>query len=173
MNSWRALREQLGRPEYVHVLINPLPVYGLALAIVGLVIALIARNRVALVIALILVLLSSLSALPTYLYGEAAYDRVIAMSDDEGGQWLDEHMARGEKFIVLFYALAGLALIAIVLPAKWPRTSMPLALVTLAVALFTFALGVWIAYAGGRVRHKEFRSGPPPPPRVQERAEAH
>jgi hypothetical protein len=168
---WRLLREQLGRPEYVHVLINPLPIYGLALAIVGLAIALIVRNRVALVITLVLVLLSSLSALPTYLYGEAAYDRVTAMSDGEGDQWLDEHMARGEKFIAVFYALAGLALVAIVMPAKWPRTSIPLALATLAVAISTFVIGLWIAYAGGRVRHKEFRSGPPLP--AQEQAHEH
>jgi hypothetical protein len=30
----------LSKPEYVHVLLNPLPVYGLAVGVLGLVIAL-------------------------------------------------------------------------------------------------------------------------------------
>ena len=58
MNSWSTLKEHLSRPEYMHVLINPLPVYGLAVAIVAVIMALAARNRVALVTALVLVLLT-------------------------------------------------------------------------------------------------------------------
>jgi hypothetical protein len=85
MRLWNTLSEHFSRPEYLHVLINPLPVYGLGLAIVAMTIALVARNRVALVTALILVLLTSLSAWPTYLYGEAAYDRIRAVSDTAGG----------------------------------------------------------------------------------------
>lgn len=36
-----SLTEDLSQPEYVHVLLNPLPVYGLAVGIIGLVVALI------------------------------------------------------------------------------------------------------------------------------------
>jgi len=147
----------------MHVLINPLPVYGLAVAIVVLIIALVARNRVALITALVLVLLTSLSAWPTYLYGEAAYDRIKAVSDTAGERWLDEHVARGEKFIAVFYVLAGLALAAIIVPAKWPRSAVPLAVATLFIAVATLGIGSWIAYPGGHVRHKEFRFESPPP----------
>ncbi len=163
MKFWNTLSEHLSRPEYVHVLINPLPVYGLAVAIVALIMALAAHNRVALVTALVLVLLTSLSAWPTYLYGEAAYDRIKAVSDSVGEQWLDEHVARGERFIVIFYVLAGLALSAIIAAAKWPRGSGPLGVATLIIAITTLAIGSWIAYPGGHVRHKEFRFESPPP----------
>ena len=33
--------EHLSNPEYLHVLLNPLPVYGLAVGVLGLVIALV------------------------------------------------------------------------------------------------------------------------------------
>jgi hypothetical protein len=49
----------LNKPEYVHVLLNPLPVYGLAVAIFGLIIALLLRTRAARVTALALVMLST------------------------------------------------------------------------------------------------------------------
>lgn len=171
MKLWNILREHLGRPEYVHVLINPLPVYGLAVALVALIIALVLRNRVAIIMALALVLMTSLSAWPTYVYGEAGYDRVTATSDKVGEQWLDEHMARGEKFIAAYYVLAGLALLSIVAPVKWPRSSVPLAIVTFVVGIAAFSIGSWIAYAGGRVRHKEFRFEPPPYQRKQQKGE--
>jgi len=67
MTFWETVGLNLSRPEYVHVLINPMPVYGLTAAIVALTIALVLRKRVALVIALCLVLLASLSAWPNLL----------------------------------------------------------------------------------------------------------
>src|SRR6266536_3137082 len=142
--------QHLNSPEYMHVLLNPVPVYGLALGVVGLLLAVIARNRTGIVIALVLVFLSGLSAWPTYHYGEAAYDRVKAMADTAGDQWLDEHMARGEKLIYAFYILAGLAI------------------ATLVIGCATLGIGGYIAYAGGHVRHKEFRFEPPPPTRIAE-----
>ncbi len=160
--------QHLNSPEYMHVLLNPVPVYGLAIGVVGLLLAVIARNRTGIVIALVLVFLSGLSAWPTYHYGEAAYDRVKAMADAAGDQWLDEHMARGEKLIYAFYILAGLALVGMFAPIKWPHSSLPLAIATLVIACTTLGIGVYIAYAGGHVRHKEFRFEPPPPARIAE-----
>lgn len=37
--------QQLRQPEYVHVLLNPIPVYGMASGILALVVALILRSR--------------------------------------------------------------------------------------------------------------------------------
>ena len=42
------------------------------------------------------------SAWPVYQYGEAGYDRVKAMVDEDGDKWLEEHMRRGEHLINVF-----------------------------------------------------------------------
>ena len=160
--------QHLYSPEYMHVLLNPVPVYGLALGVVALLLAVLARNRTGIVIALVLVFLSGLSAWPTYHYGEAAYDRVKAMADTAGDQWLDEHMARGEKLIYAFYILAGLAVVGMFAPMKWPRSSFPLAITTLVIGCATLGIGGYIAYAGGHVRHREFRFEPAPQARADE-----
>src|SRR5205823_1414875 len=149
-------------PEYLHVLINPLPVYGLAIATLALVLALVLRNQRVTIAALVLVFISALSAWPTYHYGEAGYDRVKAMSDPAGEQWLDEHMARGEKLIWAFYVLAGVAAVGVVAVAKWPQTSFRLSVLTLVLGSATLGIGGYIAYAGGHVRHREFRFEPAP-----------
>ncbi|MEY2491622.1 MAG: hypothetical protein QOH24_573, partial [Verrucomicrobiota bacterium] len=49
MNAFLRLLEQ---PEYVHTLINPLPVYGVGVGVIALILALFLRNRAAHITAL-------------------------------------------------------------------------------------------------------------------------
>ncbi len=166
--NFNTLWQHLSDPEYVHVLINPLPVYGLSIAVLALALALFLRTRRLTIAALVLVFVCSISAWPTYYYGEAGYDRIKAMSDPAGEQWLDEHMARGMKMIWMFYVLAGGAAIGVVGIVKWPRISFAVTVGTLAWGAATLGAGGYIAYAGGHVRHKEFRFESPPPARMSE-----
>ena len=158
----------LRQPEYVHVLLNPLPVYGLLISWIALVAALISKSRRALVLTLILVFITSISAWPVYEFGEEGYDRVLAMTDDDGHAWLDEHQARAEKLIYLFYEVAALSAAAIVVPLRWPKSSVPLAVAVALLGAAALASGCYIAYAGGKVRHREFRNQPAPPIKSQE-----
>jgi len=162
-----ALLRDLRQPEYIHVLLNPLPVYGLLVGWVGLVIGLALRSRRAQIATLTLVLLSSISAWPVYEFGEQGYDRVLSMTDEDGEAWLDEHMHRAEALIWVFYVLAALSAFAIAAPIKWPKSSMPLAVAVILLGAVTLGSGAYIAYAGGRVRHREFRNEPPPPKRSE------
>jgi hypothetical protein len=158
----------LRQPEYIHVLINPLPVYGLGLGLVGLLIALILRSRPAKIATLTIVLISAASAWPVYEYGERAYDRVLTMTDDAGHAWLDEHQDRAEDLIYFFYGLAVLTAVAIAVPIKWPKSSVALAIAVLVFGTAVLGMAGYIAYAGGKIRHREFRNASPPPVKSQE-----
>jgi hypothetical protein len=162
------LLRSLRQPEYVHVLLNPLPVYGLLLSLIGLIIAFVLKSRRAQIATLALVFISSVCAWPVYEYGEDGYDRVLAMTDDDGHAWLDEHMHRADKLIYVFYALALLSAIAIAAPLKWPTSAAPLLLAVILLGALTLGSGGYIAYAGGRIRHREFRNEPAPPIRAEQ-----
>ena len=162
------LLRSLRQPEYVHVLLNPLPVYGLLLSWIGVIIAFVLKSRRAQIATLALVLISSVSAWPVYEYGEDGYDRVLAMTDDDGHAWLDEHMHRADKLIYIFYALALLSAIAIAAPLKWPTTAAPLVIAVILLGALTLGSGGYIAYAGGRIRHREFRNEPAPPIKTEQ-----
>ena len=157
-----SLSQDLSQPEYIHVLINPLPVYGLAMGILGLIIALVQRSRSAQVVTLALILLSGAIAWPVVHYGEEGYDRVLSMSDDQGQAWLKVHEHRADELAWSFYVLAGVAAAAIFAPMKWPKAANPLVLVTLVLSFVVLSLGGYIAHAGGKIRHREFRNGPAP-----------
>ena len=161
------LLRDLRQPEYIHVLINPLPIYGLLMGWIGLVIAVSVKSRRAQVATLALVLVTSASAWPAYEFGEQAYDRVLSMADEDGKAWLDEHKDRGEDLIWIFYALAVLSAIAITAPIKWPKSSTPLVIAVIFFGAVTLGIGGYIAYAGGKIRHREFRNVPPPPKRAE------
>jgi len=158
----------LRQPEYVHVLLNPLPVYGLLISWIALIIALISKSRRAHIVTLILVFITSISAWPVYEFGEQGYDRVLAMTDDDGHAWLDEHQDRGQKLIYLFYLVAALSAVAIIVPLRWPKSSVPLAIAVVLLGAVALGSGCYIAYAGGKIRHREFRNEPAPPIKSQE-----
>jgi hypothetical protein len=157
----------LRQPEYVHVLLNPLPVYGLLISWIALIAALISKSRRAHIVTLILVFVASISAWPVYEFGEQGYDRVLTMTDDDGHAWLDEHQERAQKLIYLFYLVAALSAAAIVVPVRWPRSSVPLAIAVVFLGGITLGAGCYIAYAGGKIRHREFRNEPAPPIKSQ------
>src|SRR2546425_12100972 len=107
------LWKHLHQSEYLHVLLNPLPVYGLALSVVALAIAAALRSRAAQVTALALVVLSAGSAWPAVEFGEKGFDRVQSMSDEAGYRWLDAHAQRATRFKWVFYATAAVAAAAL------------------------------------------------------------
>ena len=158
-----AILRDLRQPEYIHVLINPLPVYGLAMGLLGLIIAFFLRSRSAQIATLIIVLICSASAWPVYEFGEQAKDRVLSMENEAGDAWLEEHQDRAEDLIWLFYALAVMGAAALIVPRKWPRSGGPLVIAVILLGLATLGAGGYIAYAGGKIRHREFRNVPPPP----------
>ena len=157
----------LRQPEYVHVLLNPLPVYGLLISWIALIAALISKGRRALTVTLLLVFITSISAWPVFEFGQQGYDRVLAMTDDDGHAWLDEHQDRAQKLIYLFYLVAALSIAAIIVPLRWSKSSVPLAVAVALLAAVLLGSGSYIAYAGGKIRHREFRNEPAPPIKSQ------
>jgi hypothetical protein len=147
----------LKRPEYIHVTLNYLPIYGTILGALALAISLVLRSRAAQISALILTLIAGVSAYPVLVSGQRAYKTARGMSDDAGAEALDEHMGRAEKAIVAFYLMAVLALAGLLVPIKWPKAGLPLSAVTLAVTVICAGIAIYIAQPGYRIRHPEFR----------------
>lgn len=147
----------LKRPEYIHVVLNHLVIYGTILGALALAVSLVLRSRAAQITALVITLIAAAAAYPVLISGQRAYKVIRNSSDDAGQEALDEHMDRAEKTIALFYLLALVSLSGLLVPIKWPRTGAPLAVATLLLALVCFGLSLYIAQEGGRVKHPEFR----------------
>lgn len=145
-------------PEYIHVLLNPIPGYGMVMGIFALGTALVVRNRTAQTIGLCIVIVSSAAVWPTMHFGTNAYKNIRGAADDAGQDALDEHMDRAQKAAVIFYATALLGIGALTTRRKFPKAATPLASVTLVFGLACLGAAGWIAKAGGQIRHPEFRA---------------
>ncbi|MBI2502412.1 MAG: hypothetical protein HYW07_04160 [Candidatus Latescibacteria bacterium] len=157
-----AFFQHLKQPEYLHVLLNPWPVYGMAAGAFMLLAAILAHGLKEQEVALIWLALMGGATWLAVAYGQQGYDRVLAMSNQEAQQWLKVHMDRAETFAWVFYATGLAALIALLARRRWPVISRYLVGLTWVLALCSTAVGGWISQAGGQVRHSEFREGPPP-----------
>ena len=156
------MSELLGRPEYLHVLVNPVLTHALPVAVLGLLVALLARSAGGTRLALVLVLLSAAAVWPAVHYGRQGYDRVKSMADETGGDWLAVHRYRAGNWEWIFYAAAAAAGVALVAPLRWAKGAWPLAWLALALAFAACTAAAYIAYPAGKVRHREFRQGAPP-----------
>jgi hypothetical protein len=155
------LLRDLQRLECIHVLVNHLPLTGLFAALLGLTGCLAVRNRAAVSLGMGLVSLFSLSAWPVYVYGEQGYDRVYSMADQDGDLYLDRHKELAERWIWLFYLTAGVGAVGMAADWRRPKWQRALALGAAVLAAISLIAGAVIAGAGGKVRHPEFRNGPP------------
>ena len=150
------------QPEYVHVLLNHFPITGLFVALVFLVVAIVINQRSLQLTSLVAVAVLSLSAWPVAHYGEEAYDRVLSMTDDEGGQYLKRHEELADHWIFLFYVTAGTAVVTLIAGAKKQKILRWGSCGVAAFAIASLIAGAVIADCGGKIRHREFRYGPPP-----------
>lgn len=156
--------QELQEPGYLHVLLNHLPIVGTMMGLIGLLVGLVLRHRAALIPPLVILLLAGGSAWPVYETGSAAYKPIRKITDEAGSDWLDEHMDRVDRTVWAFYVMAGVAAIALIAPRRWPKTSLPLAVITMLAAAACVGVGGYIARPGGLVRHTEFRAPGTPPP---------
>jgi hypothetical protein len=152
----------LRQPEYIHAAINHFPLIGLLVAMLALGVGLVSRNRGGIRLGLALVSVLSLSVWPVFEYGQAGYDRVLSMADENGQAFLRYHAHLAERWVFLYYVSAGAAALGFGLSWKWPHLLLPFSLASLLLALASLAAGILIAHAGGQIRHREFRYGPPP-----------
>jgi hypothetical protein len=163
------LSRLLDRPEYVHAAINHFPLIGLLVAMLALAIGLVTKSRPVIFTGLGLVAVLSLSIWPVFSFGEAGYDRVLSMADETGDAFLKYHAELAHRWAFLYYVTAGVAAVGFGLSWKWPRALMPASIAALVLGIAGLSAGIVIAHAGGEIRHREFRSGPPPAVRNESR----
>lgn len=166
-SEWQVFRSHVTRPDYLHVLINPIPALGMVLGVL-LVLAHKFRREPALMEAGLVVIAATAGITGAAVWlGQRAYDRLFETLSLESQMWLDVHMERAETFQYVFYAAGALALATLWSKRRKPAAVHPLLLATILSASLSAALAGVIAHAGGQVQHGEFREGQPPASSLQ------
>lgn len=160
---FQQMLNDLSHPEYVHLILNPIPIYGSILGAFALSIALFFKSPSSKIAPLALLAIAGIAAWPVGEYGHKAESRVENLLDENGHEWFETHEHRAEKVMPIFYVMAFAALAAIAVCVTLPKKARPVSAIVLVLALASIWAGAWIGQAGGKVMHKELRTGPPPP----------
>ncbi|MDX1732891.1 MAG: hypothetical protein R3228_00940 [Halioglobus sp.] len=147
----------LGDPAYRHVLLNHLPIAGLAVAWLALACGLALRQRAITLLGLALVALTAGAALPVAQFGDAAYPAIYDALDGHGRAWLDHHAEVAETWLPLLLAAAAAAVLAAVIGAARPRLLGAASVLVLLLSAAALVGVATIARTGGQVQHPEFR----------------
>lgn len=147
----------LGDPAYRHILLNHLPIVGLAVSLLALLAGVVLRQHAITLLGLVLVALTAGSSLPVARFGDAAYPDIYDILDGHGRAWLDHHVDVAETWLPLLYANAVLAIVALVLGAVKRDLLLPSALLVVLVGAGALVSAGAIGSSGGRVQHPEFR----------------
>ncbi len=111
---------------------------------------------------LVLIALFAASTYPVIYFGHHAADRVESMVYSEGHAWLEHHEHLAETWQWLYYATAIIAFAGFWI-GLWKKKTLWITVPLVALlTLGSLTAGAVISEAGGRIRHDEFRVGPPP-----------
>jgi len=149
-------------PEHLHVVLNHLPLVGLGASLIPLVVAVVMRQRAMLVVGLGMCLLFA-GSMPLVMWtGEGAMERlgndeVAGPLDSDGFDWMLIHEERAHKVAWLVYVAAALAAAGLICAWKRPTWMYRVGIAVALVGLLSLPAVMWVAEAGGKIRHPEFR----------------
>ena len=149
-------------PEHLHVALNHVALIGLPVAIIPLTIALLRKDRGALLSGLLIVLLCGLSIPVVMETGDGTAERLVTgeagvQLDSAAGIFLHEHEERADVASVFVYITMGIAAAGLLVMRIRPKHQYKFAALVLIGCVVCTALLVWTAEAGGQIRHPEFR----------------
>ena len=155
-------------PAHVHLIINHVPVVGLAFALALLAWGAVRSNQALIKAALVSLVALALVAIPVYLTGEPA-EKAVKGLPGVGYGFIEQHDDAATAALVGVLVAGGAGLIGL-----WAYRARPVAAwfssSMLLLCLIAAGLMAWTANLGGQIRHTEIR-GPSqvPPSEVQEK----
>lgn len=141
----------------LHLVLNHLPVVGLALGGLALLGSFLLRRPEAIRLSLVILVVTGVATVPAFLTGEPAEDGVERFAGVSKGS-IEAHEEAAEIGLVAGIVAAVLSLAALVGGARKPALATPLAALALVASLGAAGVMGWVAHLGGLIRHPEISS---------------
>ena len=146
---------------HLHLILNHVPVLGTAFGLAVLVWGLWQRSDDIKRLALTLLTVTALSAIPAYLTGEPAEGAVKGMAD-VAGNLIERHEEAAGVALAGALVMGAFAVVGLVAFRRQRTVPSWFGVTTLLGAVAVSGLMAWAANLGGQVHHPEIRSGMAP-----------
>ena len=145
---WQSLRD----PEYAHLLLESLPLFGIGAGLIFLCASLAFRESKSRLLALLLICVSSGSVWPYVSLREKAQARIIAMHDPSYAPLIRDQTARRKSAAWAFYAMSLISGLAFVFGMAGKGRG--LLFLTIVAATATFWLSLWLHKKEAEIYHR-------------------
>ena len=139
-----------------HLILNHIPVIGIYFGLFILIVGLLKKSDFIKKLALWLLLILALIALPAYFTGEAA-EEVAEKMPFTSEEVLESHEWAGQLSLMACVVIGLLVLLAFLMLIFGGKLSGPLLIIILILAIITAGLTAWTANLGGKIRRPELR----------------
>jgi hypothetical protein len=153
---WTSVRD----PEYLHLLLESLPLYGLGIGLLFLIVAQLTGEGKSRMFALLVITLSCASVWPYQALREEATPRILATRDPSLGPLIREQTERRNRYNWAYYTLAAAGAVTLVAQAAGKGKPFLLVLVVATVGLFWFS--IWLHKKECEVYHRNIIKYRPP-----------
>ena len=148
INLWQSVRD----PEYAHLLLESLPLFGIGTGLIFLCGSLVFREGKSRLLALLLICVSSGSVWPYVELREKAQARIIAMHDPSYAPLIREQTTRRKSTAWAFYAMCLISGLAAILGMAGKGRA--LLILTIVAATATFWLSLWLHKKEAEIYHR-------------------
>ncbi len=142
---------------HIHLILNHFPIIGTLIGVGILAYGLFKNNDVVKKIALTILAIMAIIAVPVYLTGEEAEETVEHFKGITK-EIIHEHEELAEKAILVMAVLGALSLASIYAITKGLSFAKKITIITFIVSLITFGLFAKVGSLGGEIRHSEIRT---------------
>jgi len=155
LELWQSVRD----PEYAHLLLEALPLYGLALGLVMLLVAFFVGEKKTRLAALALMALSCASVWPYLEFRLSATPRILATRPISFGPVIQTQTKLRQDTAWAYYSMAGLCAIALTMTrSKYARHAI---MVVIIAGSILFWFSVWLHKKECEVYHPNIRRHSP------------
>jgi len=152
MRELTALWNSLGDAEYLHLLLEPLPLFGLGFALLLLIAAFLMRDGKIRVLALITLIASAASVQPYQAMRTKSEPRILALQDPSFHAITLAQSDRRKSAAWLYYAIAAWGAIALIVTRK--GSGLIVTIVTFTLCTSGFITAVWLHKKECEVYHR-------------------
>lgn len=148
------LLDRLSNPEYLYLLLEPLALYGLLFGLLFFIACVALKQPKAQSIALLFIILSSLSVIPYRTEKADAMKRLMVIRDAGYTRMMKRHGEMRDQAVWVHYSMAGLALVGLLGRSKLPSLLNPLIILGGLAALCFY---LWLNLKEAEIYHPNLR----------------
>jgi hypothetical protein len=153
---WQSIRD----PEYAHLLLESVPLYGVGFGLVFLVIAYAAGEKKTRLLALVVMALSCASVWPYLELRTRATPRILATRDPAYGPLIQQQTRLRHETAWMYYAMAGISGVALLL--GFTRYGKHVMLLAVVCGAAVFWVSIWLHKKECEIYHRNIIRYLPP-----------